>query len=85
MEPSECWRCKYFVPAPESSPVSPGDNPGDAAGDCRRRAPVAGPHDDDDRVVHYARWPIVVGDDWCGEFAPRSTATPEGLETHATP
>jgi hypothetical protein len=37
--------------------------------ECRRRAPNPGEGKLASTVVHRAAWPIVSGDEWCGEYA----------------
>ena len=41
---------------------------------CRRNTPQVLPNYDSrrDRSRHEAMWPRVEGDDWCGQFRPRS-------------
>ena len=62
----KCADCRYFDP-------TLGNN--ETQGVCRRRAPAPEPrlvqavlqYDDDT-----ARWPIVLVDEWCGEFAEKA-------------
>ena len=50
-----CQTCRFYQP----------DGKTVEAGECRRRAPSPGPQTD---VGAY--WPVVLPDDWCGEWQP---------------
>ena len=64
-----CFRCVYFVPENMiHNDLEPEQGDDCIAGGCHRHCPVAMEPADDDHVVNYAYWPIVLPCDWCGEF-----------------
>jgi hypothetical protein len=54
-----CSSCEYWLRHP--SPKRKGE------GECRRHAPQPVGSDVN------AKWPRILGDEWCGEYQPRST------------
>jgi hypothetical protein len=63
-----------YVPAEDDYPNWEQDQrTGCCQGTCNRHTPTAQKPDDDDRVVHYGHWPVVLSGGWCGEFAPKPT------------
>ena len=77
-----CFYCIFFVPEGMThNDLDPDQWDECIAGDCRCRCPVAGEQTDDDHVVNYAYWPIVLSGDWCGEFRPREKQNEECIDS----
>jgi hypothetical protein len=55
-----CRGCRFWT----------GDRNDDVPGQCRRHAPKPHHAIDGDDDARWAFWPIVLGDDWCGEHEP---------------
>ena len=71
-----CFDCVFFAPEGRMcNDLKEEDWDEGIGGTCRRHCPVAIEPDEDDRVVNYAYWPIVLAGDWCGEFEPRAEVT----------
>ena len=84
MNRPQCWHCRYYMPDEDFYPTWEQDQrSGCGQGTCRRHCPIAHKPDEDERVVHYGYWPVVLSGDWCGEFRPRQRdgqpATPTSL------
>ncbi len=75
MDSTQCWHCQYYVPDDDLYPNWEEDQrSGCGQGTCHRRCPVAQkPDDEDERVVHYGYWPVVLSGDFCGDFVSRSS------------
>lgn len=54
-----CKSCKNF----SAVPLQPG------VGECRRRAPVALPMNNNGQIALQRIWPPVQDSEWCGEYA----------------
>jgi hypothetical protein len=61
-----CKRCAFYHPEVTRSQTNFAST---EAGECRRCSPpvIGSEYGDEARAVG---WPIVYGDDWCGEFEP---------------
>ena len=71
MKDLQCYRCRHYQPDEESYPNWQEDQRnGCGQGTCRRHCPAAQIPDEDERIVNYGYWPIVLSGDWCGEFEP---------------
>ena len=69
-----CWNCRYYVP--ENALVDlKADWPIESEpGTCHRCPPVSDHRLEDEGKYPWADYPIVMANDWCGEFAPRHVA-----------
>jgi len=65
MDELRCWKCRYYEP--EYGNQDQGD--GCCQGTCHRHAPLAQEPDENERVVNYGYWPVVLSGDFCGDFA----------------
>jgi hypothetical protein len=71
-----CRDCRFYAPDEEPYPNREMDHRnGYGQGTCRRHAPVAQPPDEDDHVVNYGYWPVVMSGDFCGEFQESTTSS----------
>ena len=61
-----CLDCQFYCPNDDYN------------GECRRNAPRTARQREDEEP-DYAAWPVVMRDDWCGEWEEAMTAT-----THTT-
>ena len=61
----ECKRCEFALLTTQ--------DPTTQQLQCRRNPPQFRPSEDGTPAGSRGRWPVVVADDWCGEFKP---ATP---------
>ncbi len=85
MNKQQCWHCRYYVPDEEFYPNWEQDQrSGCGQGTCNRHCPVAQEPDQNERVVRYGYWPVVLSGDWCGEFEAKQThGNPDGDESVA--
>ena len=70
----ECWTCRFFRhdDEVEYDDARKAHESGSAInGHYHRHNPVAIKPAEDDRVVNYGYWPVVLSDDWCGEHQPK--------------
>ncbi len=66
MQANTCRRCLWWD----------GAGPARGVGRCRRNSPV--PADGETQVLAYARWPLTLADDWCGEWQPPAMSQVKG-------
>lgn len=68
MDELRCWNCRHYEPEYEDQDQSGGC----AQGTCHRHAPTAQEPDENERVVNYGYWPVVLSGDFCGDFASKT-------------
>jgi len=79
MNRPQCRDCCYYAPDDKAYPNWEEDQrTGCGQGTCRRHAPVAQKPDNDERIVNYGYWPVVLSGDFCGGFH-ESTQHAEGM------
>jgi hypothetical protein len=64
-----CGDCRHFTPSEDRYPNWEQDqNDGYGQGECRRHTPLAALPNEDDGLLPYGYWPVVLSGDFCSEF-----------------